>query len=67
MEDGDLPGCKLSWTKQGMIQNGQLLTLPKSSLSTGKEHILLDILEENVPERFFLSPEKIKQLTPTSK
>ena len=62
MVDGDLPGCKLSWTKQGMTLNGQLSTLPKSSLRTGKESTLSDILEEQVPQKYFLSSEKAKKI-----
>ena len=62
MVDGDLPGCKLSWTKQGMTLNGQLSTLLKSSLRTGKESTLSDILEEQVPQKYFLSSEKAKKI-----
>ncbi|XUO99576.1 hypothetical protein AGMB00912_01146 [Lactiplantibacillus argentoratensis] len=53
---------KLNWTKSGTMSNGQCLTQPKSSLSTGKEFSLSDILEDDVPEKYFLSSEKTEKL-----
>lgn len=44
-----------------------LSTLPKSSLKTEKEYILLDILEDQVPEKYFLSSDKVEQLIKNSK
>ena len=60
--DGILQGSSLRWTKSGTMLNGAFSTLPKSSLSTGKEYILSDILEVQVPEKFFLSQEKVQKL-----
>lgn len=51
MEDGILRGCSLKWTKSGMTSNGELSTLPMSSLRTGKEYTLSDILEGGVRTR----------------
>ncbi len=62
MEDGVLQGCKIRWTKWGTTLNGQLLTLPKSSLNTGNVYSLSDILEDGVPEKYFLSSEKTEKL-----
>ena len=46
MADGDLPGCKLSWTKQGTTSNGQLLTLPRSFLKTERVYIIGHLRKE---------------------
>ncbi len=51
MEDGILQGCSLKWTKSGTMSNGELSTLPMSSLKTEKEYILSDILEGGVRTR----------------
>ena len=51
------------WMNSGMMWNGKCLTAKISpSLKTGSECSLSDILEDNVPETFFLSSEKISQL-----
>lgn len=52
MADGDLPGCKLSWTKQGTTSNGQLLTLPKSSLKTERVYIIGHLRGSSSPKVF---------------
>lgn len=62
MEDGILQGSSLKWTKSGTMLNGQFSTLPMSSLKTEKESILSDILEEQVPDKYFLSKEKVEAL-----
>ena len=62
MEDGILQGCLLKWTKSGTMLNGQFSTLPMSSLKTEKEFILSDILEEKVPDKYFLSDDKVRIL-----
>ena len=47
----------------GMMSNGKCLTAKISeSLKTGSECSLSDILEDSVPETFFLSEEKLKTL-----
>lgn len=51
------------WTDWGMMWNGKYLTAKISpSLKIGSECSLSDILEDNVPETFFLSDEKVSQL-----
>lgn len=67
MKDGTLPKCSFKWTQSGTMSNGQLSTLPMSSLSTGKEYSLSDILEDKVPEEYFLSKDKVKALIENQK
>jgi len=63
MEDGTLPEFSLAWTKQGTMQNGNCSILKTSeSHKTEKESLLLDILETNVDEKYFLSEETTKRL-----
>ena len=51
------------WTDWGMMWSGKYLTARISeSLKIGSECSLSDILEENVPETFFLSSEKMQNL-----
>lgn len=45
---------KLNWTKSGTMSNGTFSTQPKSSLNTGNASSLSDILEDDVPEKYFL-------------
>src|SRR5690606_24709419 len=46
------------WMNSGMMRNGKCLTLKTLEFpKTGKECSLSDILEENVPEKYFLSEE----------
>lgn len=47
----------LRWTKAGTMQNGRLSTLPITFRKTEKEFSLLDILEGEVPQKYFLSKE----------
>ncbi|ADG00867.1 hypothetical protein CBF_3282 [Clostridium botulinum F str. 230613] len=57
------PDFSLKWTKSGMMQNGRLLTQEISEFHrTGKECSLLDILEKEVPEKYFLSQEQVNRL-----
>lgn len=53
---------KLSWMKSGTMSNGMFSTAPKSSLSTGSVFSLSDILEDEVPEKYFLSAKIVKKL-----
>ena len=51
------------WTDWGMMWNGKFVTAKISeSHKTGNVCSLSDILEENVPETFFLSSEKMQNL-----
>lgn len=45
-----------------MMLNGQFSILPMSCLKTEKEFILSDILEVQVPDKYFLSQEKVRKL-----
>lgn len=56
------PNFSLSWMKSGMTQNGRLSILPTSSLRTGSACSLLDILEEDVADRYFLSQKAAKRI-----
>lgn len=62
-EAGILPPFSLRYGRQGMTVNG-VLSIPKTmaSPSTGKECTLLDILEEEVDEKYFLSAEQTRCL-----
>lgn len=62
MEGGILQKSCLKWEKSGTMLSGQFSTLPMSSLKTEKESILSDILEEQVPDKYFLSKDKVKAL-----
>ena len=47
----------------GIAYNGNYLILSSSEyLKTGKECTLLDVMEKNVPEKYFLSPEAIQKI-----
>ena len=61
-EGSILRGSSWSWTKSGMMQSGHFSTLPMSSLKTEKESSLSDILEDEVPEKYFLSEQTVKRL-----
>lgn len=51
------------WMRWGMTVNGKCLTLQTSeSHNTEKESSLLDILEENPDQKYFLSEEKEKKI-----
>ena len=57
-----LHGSSWNWTKSGMMQSGRCSTLPMSSLKTERGFSLLDILEDDVPEKYFLSEQTVKRL-----
>lgn len=63
MEDGISPDCSLKWIGQGMMQNGRCST-PKISeyRKTGKDVLLSDILEGEVPQKYFLSKEQTEKI-----
>src|SRR5690606_18916501 len=51
------------WMNSGMMRNGKCLTLKTLEFpKTGKGCSLSDILEENVPEKYFLSEQMTKRL-----
>ena len=52
----------LRWTKAGTMQNGRLSTLPITSHKTEKEFSLSDILEGEVPQKYFLSKEQTEKI-----
>lgn len=63
MEDGISPDCSLKWSSGGMMQNGRCST-PKISecRKTGKDVLLSDILEGEVPQKYFLSKEQTEKI-----
>jgi DNA (cytosine-5)-methyltransferase 1 len=63
MEDGISPDCSLKWSSGGMMQNGRCST-PKISEchKTGKDVSLSDILEGEVPQKYFLSKEQTEKI-----
>lgn len=62
IEDGISPDCSLKWNSRGMMQNGRCST-PKISecRKTGKDVLLSDILEVEVPQKYFLSKEQTEK------
>ena len=53
----------LHWMSWGMMSNGRCLTVRTSkSPKTEKGSLLSDILEDTVPDSYFLSEEKVAQL-----
>lgn len=53
----------VKWPKEGIVSNGKCI-IPKitESRKTESECILLDILEKDVTESYYLTPEKTQQL-----
>ena len=63
MEDGISPDCSLKWSSVGMMQNGRCSTLKISEChKTGKDVLLSDILEGEVPQKYFLSKEQTEKI-----
>ena len=63
MEDGISPGFSLRWTGVGTMQSGKFSTQKiLECRKTEKECSLLDFLEENVPQRYYLKPEWVQKL-----
>ena len=52
----------LHWTKAGTMQNGKLSILPITSHKTEKEFSLSDILEDEVPSKYFLSKSQTEKI-----
>lgn len=62
-EEGILPPFSLTYGKLGMTQNGSVSIQRISEYPrTGKECTLLDILEEDVDEKYFLSAEQTERM-----
>lgn len=63
--DGGAVSSMLSvkWPKEGIVSNG-VCTIPKTTeyRKTGNACILLDILEKDIPENYYLTQEKTQQL-----
>ena len=63
MEDGISPGFSLKWTRGGTMRNGAF-SIPSTSEShkTGNAVLLSDILEAEVPQKYFLSKEQTEKI-----
>ena len=63
MGDGISPDCSLKWMQGGMMQNDRCST-PKISEChrIGKDVSLSDILEGEVPQKYFLSKEQTEKI-----
>ncbi|EQE80199.1 putative dNA-cytosine methyltransferase [Clostridioides difficile 6057] len=63
IEDLTSPNFSLSWMKSATMQNGKISILKTSEFpKTETEYTLLDILEEEVQEKYFLSQERVEKL-----
>lgn len=64
IEDMTSAPFSLNWMKSGMMQNGRFSTLRiMESPKIGKGCSLLDILEADVPEKYFLSERQTAYIT----
>ena len=54
-EDSTICQSSLKWTDLGTIVNGRISTQNGSSHKTGSAYILSDILEDSVPQKYYLS------------
>ena len=60
---GDSSRCFLKWKNEGTVSNGKCTTQKTTEyLRTEKECTLLDILEKQVDDGYYLKPEKVKEL-----
>ena len=63
MEDGISPDFSLKWIGAGTMQNGRFSTLNISEFHrTGNAVLLSDILEVDVPQKYFLSKEQTERI-----
>ena len=63
MEDGISPNFSLRWTKQGMMRSGKFSTLRTSECHKTENAVsLLDILEAEVDETYFLPSHVVQRL-----
>ena len=61
-EDLTIYQSSLKWTDLGTISNGRISTQNGSSLKTGSAYTLSDILEDSVPQKYFLSWEQMEKI-----
>ena len=52
----------LKWTDSGTILNGKISTVDGSSHKIGSAYTLSDILEDTVPQKYYLSKEQIAKI-----
>ena len=63
-----LPDCSVRWEKSGTSANGKCLTVKTLEFrKTGKGCSLLDILEKEVDEKYFLSDQQTAKILANSK
>ena len=63
MEDGTSPDFSLKWIGGGTMQSGRFSTVNTSeSHKTGNVVLLSDILEDEVPQKYFLSKEQTERI-----
>ena len=62
IEDSTFSPFSLLWMKQGMMRNGRLSTLPITFRRTENVYSLLDILEDEVDEKYFLSKSQTEKI-----
>ena len=61
-EDETISQFSLKWTDLGMTVNGRISTQSGTFHRTGNGSILLDILEPEVPKKYFLSKEQMEKI-----
>lgn len=61
-KDSTICQSSLKWTDLGMISNGRISTQNGSFLKIGSAYTLSDILEDSVPEKYFLSREQTEKI-----
>ena len=61
-EDSTICQSSLKWTDVGTISNGRISIVNGLSHTTGSVYTLSDILEDTVPEKYFLSREQMEKI-----
>ena len=61
-EDLTIYQSSLKWTDLGTISNGKISTADGSSHKTGSAYTLSDILEDTVPQKYYLSKEQVEKI-----
>ena len=61
-EDLIISQFSVKWTDLGMTVNGRISTASGSFHRTGRESILLDILEPTVEKKYFLSKDQMEKI-----
>lgn len=62
MGDGISPDFSLKWTKSGTMRSGKFSILKNTSHKTVSGFSLLDILEDEVDQKYFLSKEQTERI-----